>query len=178
MERTYSPDMAESPTVDLLHVRMLAIGVFAPYRDGFDLTPTLCRKWIQSHYAIDHRRDKLVPTIVGEAVNLPDGAWAWLWERLQRTEILRVTGRPRVAATDLPTWHLEIVTPEGRRRVHAYGAGASSVVYQDGEVDSGLRAVNLAIRTIEQFAGRIAWTERLEVQAVRPTGDQMADLLA
>lgn len=164
--------------MDLLHARMLAIGVFAPYRDGFDLAPRICRKWVQSHYAIDHRRDTLVPTIVGEAVNLPDGVWAWLEERLQRTEIMRVTGRPRAAATDLPTWHLEFVTPAGRHRVRAYGAGVSSIVYQDRKVDPDLRAVNLAISTIEQFAGRIPWTERLEVQAVKPTSDQMADLLA
>jgi hypothetical protein len=50
-------------------------------------------------------------------------------------------------------------------------------VYGNHEIDPGLRAVNLAIRTIEQFAGRIPWTERLELQAVKPTGDQMADLL-
>ena len=142
------------------------------------LRPTICRKWIQSPYAIDHRRDKLVPTIVGEAVNLPDGVWEWLEDRLQRTEITRVTGRPRAAATDLPTWHLEIVTAAGPHRVHAYGAGVSSVVYGNHEVDPGLRAVNLAISTIEQFAGRIPWTERLELQAVKPTNDQMADLLA
>ena len=131
---------------------MLAIGVYAPSRDGFDLSPTICRKWIQSPYAIDHRRDKLVPTIVGEAVNLPDGVWEWLEDRLQRTEITRVTGRPRAAATDLPTWHLEIVTAAGPHRVHAYGAGVSSVVYGNHEVDPVLRAVNLAIRTIEQFS--------------------------
>jgi hypothetical protein len=148
---------------------MLAIGVYAPSRDGFDLSPTICRKWIQSPYAIDHRRGKLVPTIVGEAVNLPDGAWEWLEDRLQRTEITRVTGRPRAAATDLPTWHLEIVTAASPHRVHAYGAGVSSVVYGNHEVDPGLRAVNLAIGTIEQFAGRIPWTERLELQAVKPT---------
>lgn len=166
------------PALDLLHVRMLSIGVFAPCRDGFDLMPTTCRKWIQSHYAIDHRRDKLVPTVVGEAANLPDGAWAWLEERLMRTEIMRVTGRPRAAATDLPTWHLEIVTPTRRHRVHSYGAGVSSVVYGDRGANPDLRAVNLAIGTIEQFAGRIPWTERLELQAVKPTRDQMADLLA
>jgi hypothetical protein len=51
------------------------------------------------------------------------------------------------------------------------------VVYGNHEVDAGLQAVNLAIRTIEHFAGRIPWTERLELQAVKPTGDQMADLL-
>lgn len=89
-----------------------------------------------------------------------------------------MTGRPRAAATDLPTWHLEIVTAAGPHRVHAYGAGVSSVVYGNHEVDPGLRAVNLAISTIEQFAGRIPWTERLELQAVKPTNDQMADLLA
>jgi hypothetical protein len=63
-------------------------------------------------------------------------------------------------------------------RVHAYGAGVSSVVYGNHEVDPDLRAVNLAIRIIEQFAGRIPWTERLELQAVKPTSDQMADLMA
>ena len=170
--------MPDRVHLDLLRVRMLAIGVYAPSRDGFDLSPTICRKWIQSPYAIDHRRDKLVPTIVGEAVNLPGGVWEWLEDRLQRTEITRVTGRPRAAATDLPTWHLEIVTAAGPHRVHAYGAGVSSVVYGNHEVDPGLRAVNLAISTIEQFAGRIPWTERLELQAVKPTNDQMADLLA
>jgi hypothetical protein len=169
--------MPDAVHLDLLRVRMLAIGVYAPSRDGFDLTPTLCRKWIQGHYAIDHRRDKLVPTIVGEAVNLPDGAWDWLQERLQRTEIMRVTGRPRAASTDLPTWHLEIVTPTDRHRVHAYGAGVSSVVHGSREVDSALSVVNLAIGTIEQFAGRIPWTEHLELQAVKPTGEQTADLL-
>lgn len=169
--------MPDPVHLDLHRVRMLAIGVYAPSRDGFDLSPTICRKWIQSHYAIDHRRGKLVPTIVGEAVNLPDGAWEWLEDRMQRTEITRVTGRPRAAATDLPTWHLEIVTADSPHRVHAYGAGVSSVVYGNHEVDPGLRAVNLAIRTIEQFAGRIPWTERLELQAVNPTSDQMADLI-
>jgi hypothetical protein len=72
--RTYSPPMPDPVHLDLRRVRMLAIGVYAPSRDGFDLSPTICRKWIQSHYAIDHRRGKLVPTIVGEAVDLPDGA--------------------------------------------------------------------------------------------------------
>jgi hypothetical protein len=162
---------------DFLRVRMLAIGIYAPSRDGFDLSPTICRKWIQSNYAIDHRRDKLVPTIVGEAVNLPDGAWEWLEDRLQRTDVMRVTGRPRAAATDLPTWHLEIVTPSGRHRVHTYGAGASSVVYGIREVDPRLKAVNLAIHTVEQFAGRIPWQEHLELQAVKPTTEQMADLV-
>jgi hypothetical protein len=169
--------MPDAVRLDLVRVRMLAIGVYAPSRDGFDLTPTLCSKWVQGHYAIDHRRDKLVPTIVGEAVNLPEGAWDWLSERLQRTEIMQVAGRPRAAATDLPTWHLEIVTRTGRHRVHAYGAGVASVVYGDLEVDPGLRAVNLAIGTIEQFAGRIPWKEHLELQAVKPTSEQMADLL-
>ncbi len=169
--------MPDPVRLNLLRVRMLAIGVYAPSRDGFDLNPTRCRKWIQSHYAIDHRRDKLVPTIVGEADDLPDGAWDWLEERLERTDIVRVTGRPKAAATDLPTWHLEIVTPTGHHRVHAYGAGASSVVYGSREVDPHLRAVNLAIASIEQFAGRIPWKEHLELQAVKPSSDQLADLL-
>jgi hypothetical protein len=164
--------------LDLLRVRMLAIGTFAPSRNGFDLSPTACRKWIQTPYAIDHSRDKLVPTIVGELDDLPDGAWDWLDERLQRTDIMRVTGRPGAAATDLPTWHLEIVTPSGRHRVHAYGAGASSLVYGNREVDPHLTAVNRAIATIEQFAGRIPWKEHLELQAVKPSSDQLADLLA
>jgi hypothetical protein len=154
---------------------MLAIGIYAPSRDGFDLTPTLCRKWKQSAYAIDHRRNELVPTIVGEAENLPDGAWGWLEERLARTDIMRVAGQPRAAASDLPTWHLEIVTPASLHRVHAYGAGVSSVVFGGGEVDPDLRAVNLAIGTIEQFEGRIPWREQIELQAVHPTSDQMGD---
>ena len=168
--------MIESP-LELLGVRALQIGIFPPFRNGLELLPDRARAWRQDGYANEFRGKALIPTVVGRSRELPAGFWAWLSERLANTGVMHVEGEPRLRASDMPTWFIEVVTATMTKRVKAYGADLGGGSEGD-EIPRDLYLVHQAVFVLTVARSRIAWEERLEMQPVTPAVEDMADLLA
>ena len=157
---------------------MLVVGSQIPFRDAYDFSSLRALKWVQRPFADTPSASGPLPTIVGEASDIPDGEWQLFSGEILRSGVLDVEGSVDYfeAGFHQPTWYVELDMGSTVKRVKSYGGGVTRPEKgRSTRTDSW--AVGLAISAAELFVARLPWQERRELSTPEAVANEFSDLL-